>query len=127
MVASPGRTEPSTHHAYDADATDAYKQIGDSDSVSVSASNKGDDSSSVMSTSSRSFFRAPSLRRRVTDRTTAEGFRNAGTGTGTGRRASEAKSEEEAAALGLQIELGMQGQGKEGQWGIGDEARMGLE
>jgi hypothetical protein len=76
---------------------------------------KADDSASVLSTSSRSFFRAPSLRRRVTDMERS-------------RRDSEAKSEAEAAALGLQVELALQGHGKEsGQWGIGDEARMSLE
>lgn len=82
-----------------------------------------DDALSVHSTSSRSFFRTPSLMRRVTDRSavsTAEKDRP--------RRASDAVSEEEASGLGIEVELELQKQGKEGgEWGIGDEARMSLE
>lgn len=82
-----------------------------------------DDAVSLMSTSPRSVrnmkggVAAPSLRRRVTDSSRA---------SGRSRRASEAASEDDAASLGTRVGLEIQGAGKEG-WGIGDEARMGLE
>ncbi|KAK2001462.1 integral peroxisomal membrane peroxin [Colletotrichum falcatum] len=84
-----------------------------------------DDAASTLSTSSggRSFFRAPSLRRKVTDRSVAS---KADKEQDRSRRASEAKSEEEASALGLKLNLALQGKDG-GQWGIGDEARMNLE
>ncbi|KAK2017463.1 integral peroxisomal membrane peroxin [Colletotrichum eremochloae] len=84
-----------------------------------------DDAASTLSTSSggRSFFRAPSLRRKVTDKSIAS---KADKEQDRSRRASEAKSEEEAAALGLKLNLALQGKDG-GQWGIGDEARMNLE
>ncbi|KXH43531.1 integral peroxisomal membrane peroxin [Colletotrichum nymphaeae SA-01] len=84
-----------------------------------------DDTASTLSTSSggRSFFKAPSLRRKVTDKSVAS---KADKEQDRSRRASEAKSEEEAAALGLKLNLALQGK-EGGQWGIGDEARMSLE
>ncbi|GKT65394.1 integral peroxisomal membrane peroxin [Colletotrichum tofieldiae] len=84
-----------------------------------------DDAASTLSTSSggRSFFKAPSLRRKVTDKSVAG---KADKEQDRSRRASEAKSEEEASALGLKLNLALQGKDG-GQWGIGDEARMSLE
>ncbi|TDZ53177.1 Peroxisomal membrane protein PEX30 [Colletotrichum trifolii] len=84
-----------------------------------------DDAASTLSTSSggRSFFKAPSLRRKVTDKSMAS---KVDKDHDRSRRASEAKSEEEAAALGLKLNLALQGKDG-GQWGIGDEARMSLE
>ncbi|KAK3682283.1 integral peroxisomal membrane peroxin-domain-containing protein [Podospora appendiculata] len=78
------------------------------------------DSASLLSTSSRSLrFKAPSLRRRVTE-TSTQSHRS--------RRASNSTVEDDAAALGTQVGLAMQDAGKEvGSWGIGDELRMGLE
>ncbi|KAF6836478.1 integral peroxisomal membrane peroxin [Colletotrichum musicola] len=84
-----------------------------------------DDTASTLSTSSggRSFFKAPSLRRKVTDKSIASKVDKE---HDRSRRASEAKSEEEAAALGVKLNLALQGK-EGGQWGIGDEARMSLE
>jgi hypothetical protein len=76
-----------------------------------------DDAVSMLSSSSKSMrFKSPGLRRRVTDSGRSE----------RSRRASEAASEEDSAALGIRVGLEIQGAGKEG-WGIGDDARMGLE
>ena len=102
-----------------------------------------DDTLSVLSSSSRSTrFRMPSLRRRVTDSSASStaaaaaaaaaavpATTTAAHATGSSsrrRRASSAASDEDAAVLGTQLELEIQGAGKEG-WGIGDDARMGLE
>jgi hypothetical protein len=90
------------------------------------------DSASILSTSSRSFFRSPVLRRRVTDRSVVSAVSTDSAAKDAlrsvqerSRRASEAKSEEEAAALGVKgVELPEDG--KDG-WGIGDEARMMME
>ncbi|OLN94125.1 Peroxisomal membrane protein PEX30 [Colletotrichum chlorophyti] len=84
-----------------------------------------DDAASTLSTSSgsRSFFKAPSLRRKVTDKSVSSKVDKEHDKT---RRASEAKNEEEAAALGVKLNLALQGKDG-GQWGIGDEARMSLE
>ena len=113
---NPGRQEPAITIGTETDTKGVdvpYKDVDkDADGMSVSVG----DSSSIMSTSSRSFFRPNSVRRRVT-----------GTTSDRARRDSEAKSEQEAAALGLQVELGIQGSGKQGEWGIGDDARMCLE
>lgn len=79
-----------------------------------------DDAVSLQSTSSRSFFRPPSLRRRATDRSSMTKDRP--------RRASDAISESESGGLNFEVEQELQKQGKEGgEWGIGDEARMSLE
>ncbi|KAF4900497.1 Peroxisomal membrane protein PEX30 [Colletotrichum fructicola] len=89
------------------------------------AEREKDDTASTLSTSSggRSFFKTPSLRRKVTDKSISS---KVDTEQDRSRRASEAKSEEEAAALGLKLNLALQGKDG-GQWGIGDEARMSLE
>lgn len=87
------------------------------------ASKTADDSASLHSTSSKSWgFRAPSLRRRATDRSSVDM-------TTRTRRTSDVLSEEDdLSGLGTELELELQKQGQEGgTWGIGDEARMSLE
>ncbi|KAF9880318.1 integral peroxisomal membrane peroxin [Colletotrichum karsti] len=86
-----------------------------------------DDAASTLSTSSgsRSFFKTPSLRRKVTDKSISSKA-DRDHHHERSRRASDAKSEEEAAALGMKLNLALQGKDG-GQWGIGDEARMSLE
>ncbi|OTA96255.1 hypothetical protein M434DRAFT_143251 [Hypoxylon sp. CO27-5] len=81
-----------------------------------------DDAVSVLSTSSKSArlrLSGPSLRRRTTG------------GTHRSRRTSEAaslRSNDDEGSLTPALELEIQGHQKEqGQWGIGDEAQMGLE
>ncbi|KAI0164126.1 integral peroxisomal membrane peroxin-domain-containing protein [Xylariaceae sp. FL1272] len=81
-----------------------------------------DDAASIMSTSSKSArFRmpTPSLRKRPTNQSQR------------GRRASETaslRSNEEDSTLDPALELEIQGHRRDqGQWGIGDEAQMGLE
>ncbi|KAI1388145.1 Pex24p-domain-containing protein [Hypoxylon trugodes] len=85
-------------------------------------SREEDDAVSVLSTSSKSArFRlpGPSLRRRTTG------------GTHRSRRTSEAaslRSNDDEGSLTPALELEIQGhQRDQGQWGIGDEAQMGLE
>lgn len=95
------------------------------DDASLKATNNADDSASLLSTSSRSSFWPPSLRRRTTDRSSIDRGKEA-------KRASEGRSdaaeENDDGGLGIDLELELQKQGKEGgQWGIGDEARMNLE
>ncbi|KAI0116076.1 Pex24p-domain-containing protein [Hypoxylon sp. NC0597] len=92
---------------------------GDSDK---NGAKEEDDAVSVLSTSSKSArFRlsGPSLRRRTTG------------GTHRSRRTSEAaslRSNDDEGSLTPALELEIQGHQKEqGQWGIGDEAQMGLE
>lgn len=86
-----------------------------------------DDSASLHSTSSRSFFRPTSLRRKATDRSTASSAaQDKAAPAQRSRRASEAKSEEEVSGLGIAVEMEIQDRGREG-WGVGDEARMSLE
>ncbi|KAI1359527.1 integral peroxisomal membrane peroxin-domain-containing protein [Xylaria arbuscula] len=82
-----------------------------------------DDASSLLSTSSKSArfrFTAPSLRRRTTS------------GTQRSRRASEVASlrsnDGDSTTLDPALELEIQGHQRDlGQWGIGDDAQMGLE
>ncbi|KAI1098367.1 Pex24p-domain-containing protein [Jackrogersella minutella] len=85
-------------------------------------SKEEDDAVSVLSTSSKSaMFRlsGPPLRRRTT------------AGTHRSRRTSEAaslRSNDDEGSLTPALELEIQGHRKDqGQWGIGDEAQMGLE
>ncbi|KAI2627649.1 Pex24p-domain-containing protein [Hypoxylon sp. NC1633] len=93
------------------------------DSGSIkNGSKEEDDAVSVLSTSSKSArFKSsgPSLRRRTTG------------GTHRSRRTSEAaslRSNDDEGSLTPALELEIQGHWKDqGQWGIGDEAQMGLE
>lgn len=90
-------------------------------SIDESRSKAADDSASLQSTSSKSFFRSPMSRKRVTDRSAAS------KGTQRTRRESDVRSED-STGLGRELELELQKQGKDGgQWGIGDEARMSME
>ncbi|KAI0377349.1 Pex24p-domain-containing protein [Hypomontagnella monticulosa] len=90
---------------------------------SKEGSKEEDDAVSVLSTSSKSASRfrmsGPSLRRRTTG------------GTHRSRRTSEAaslRSNDDEGSLTPALELEIQGhQRDQGQWGIGDEAQMGLE
>ncbi|KAI1204324.1 Pex24p-domain-containing protein [Annulohypoxylon truncatum] len=86
------------------------------------SSKEEDDAVSVLSTSSKSArlrMSGPPLRRRTTG------------GTHRSRRTSEAaslRSNDDEGRLTPALELEIQGHGKDqGQWGIGDEAQMGLE
>ncbi|KAM5367235.1 hypothetical protein ACJZ2D_010068 [Fusarium nematophilum] len=89
-------------------------------STDDASSRAADDSLSVHSTSSRSFFRSPLMRKRVADRSGADKERT--------RRTSSLYNDDDASSLGTELALEIQKQGKPGgQWGIGDEARMSLE
>jgi hypothetical protein len=104
------------------------------DTTQPSVKTEESDTTSLLSTSSKSAgprgFRLPSLRRRVTDTGAATAATSGATAVGTGsrpRRPSEPASEDDVASvLDRNLELELQGAGKEG-WGIGDDARMGLE
>lgn len=103
-----------------------------------------DDRASIHSTSgasSRSMFWPPSLRRRPTDRSAV----TVSTATGDGKAKNQAKTKEkdrehqehrrrpsdeddDMTGLGFEVEMELQKQSRDGgEWGIGDEARMGLE
>lgn len=97
--------------------------------VKIPKPEEKEDSVSLHSTSSRSFFRPSSLRRKATDRSTASSTQEKDAPPPhhrRSRRASEAKSEEEVSGLGLAVEMEIHDRGREG-WGVGDEARMSLE
>ncbi|KAH7175849.1 integral peroxisomal membrane peroxin-domain-containing protein [Dactylonectria macrodidyma] len=83
------------------------------------ASSRADDALSVLSTSSRSFFRSPLMRKRLTDRSSTDKERT--------RRTSDVRNEEDASSLGAKLTVEIQKPGDGGRWGIGDEARMSLE
>ncbi|KAF4968793.1 hypothetical protein FSARC_3820 [Fusarium sarcochroum] len=92
------------------------------------SSKAGDDSLSVHSTSSRSFFRSPLMRKRIAaDRSGADNKER----TRRDSRASRTSSlynDDDANTLSAELALEIQKQGRPGgQWGIGDEARMNLE
>ncbi|CAG9999302.1 unnamed protein product [Clonostachys byssicola] len=86
----------------------------------------GDDSLSLASTSSKSWgFRAPSLRRRPTDRSSVDRDLNR-----RARRTSDvfADEDESTRGLGIEVETEIHKGGKDGgQWGISEESRMSLE
>ncbi|KAM3439866.1 hypothetical protein NHJ13734_003528 [Beauveria thailandica] len=86
-----------------------------------------DDNASVYSTSSKSSFWPPILRRRATDRTAADKEKEKR--EARGKRATERQdSGPDTSGLGIEVEMELQRQGKDGgQWGIGDDARMNLE
>lgn len=111
-MVSPMRSEPA-HPFLD-------QAMAERASLDDAGSRAGDDSLSVHSTSSRSFFRTPMMRRRNTDRSTADKERT--------RRSSVVLSDDDAGGLGAELTVQLQKQGKGmGEWGIGDEARMSLE
>ncbi|KAH8729314.1 integral peroxisomal membrane peroxin-domain-containing protein [Ilyonectria robusta] len=84
------------------------------------ASSRADDALSVLSTSSRSFFRSPLMRKRPTDRSATDKERI--------RRTSDVPNEEDTSSLGAELTVEIQKPGRDGgHWGIGDEARMSLE
>lgn len=84
------------------------------------ASSRADDALSVLSTSSRSFFRSPLMRKRPTDRSATDKERT--------RRTSDVPNEEDTSSLGAELTVEIQKPGRDGgHWGIGDEARMSLE
>ncbi|KAF4122792.1 Integral peroxisomal membrane peroxin [Geosmithia morbida] len=110
---------------------------------SASAGGGADDTASIHSTSSRrswNVFRSSSsaLRRKVAgDRPSADGAGSTSSRANANqnqsqhaRRKSDVLSEEDddhLSGLGIEVEMELQKRGKEGDWGIGDEARMNLE
>ncbi|SPJ71648.1 probable integral peroxisomal membrane protein [Fusarium torulosum] len=91
------------------------------------SSKAADDSLSVHSTSSKSFLRTPFMRKRVTDRSGADNKERARRDS-RASRTSSLYNDDDANSLGAELALEIQKQGRPGgQWGIGDEARMGLE
>ncbi|KAI1497938.1 integral peroxisomal membrane peroxin-domain-containing protein [Biscogniauxia marginata] len=118
--ALPARPPPVSNHSHTAlSSSNAEASTSDAERDKPK---QDDDAASVLSTSSRSArfkLPGPSLRRRPTS------------GTYRSRRASEAaslRSNEDESTLTPALELEIQGHQKElGQWGIGDEAQMGLE
>ncbi|KFA55871.1 hypothetical protein S40293_06949 [Stachybotrys chartarum IBT 40293] len=113
--------------------------------VQTDGSTKDDDSSiktaddasvsTAPSSLSRSFFRAPSLRRRPTNSSIdkekekeKDKEKDKDKDKNRPRRQSEVLDEDSASGLGIDLDLELQKQGKDGgRWGIGDEARMSLE
>ncbi|KAI8953028.1 integral peroxisomal membrane peroxin-domain-containing protein [Xylaria longipes] len=122
--ALPARPQPTTASSAP-DNTDTAVPLSTSATASTISEDKAkgeDDAVSLLSTSSKSArFRFPgsSLRRRTTGDTQRS------------RRASEAaslRSHEDDNALDPALELEIQGHHRDlGQWGIGDDAQMGLE
>ncbi|KAI0483778.1 integral peroxisomal membrane peroxin-domain-containing protein [Xylaria cf. heliscus] len=121
--ALPKRPPPVVSSALD--NTDMGAPLSASAPVSIHSEDKArgeDDAVSLLSTSSKSArfrFPGPSLRRRTTGETQRS------------RRASEAaslRSHDDDNALDPALELEIQGHHRDlGQWGIGDDAQMGLE
>ncbi|KAH6894211.1 integral peroxisomal membrane peroxin-domain-containing protein [Thelonectria olida] len=99
----------------------AIHSIAEDLSTDEASSRAADDALSVTSTSSRSFFRSPLMRKRQTDRSNMDKERT--------RRTSDVRREDDvSSSLGAELTLEIQKQGKDGgTWGIGDEARMNLE
>ncbi|KAI5464820.1 integral peroxisomal membrane peroxin-domain-containing protein [Mariannaea sp. PMI_226] len=95
---------------------------GDFSTDDASSRGATDDAQSVLSTSSRSFFRSPMMRKRQADRSVPIDKERT-------RRASDVRREDDtSSSLGAELAVEIQKQGKEGgTWGIGDEARMNLE
>lgn len=105
------------------DAADQAQAHAEDLSIDDASSKAADDSLSVHSTSSRSFFRSPLMRKRVADRSVTDKER-----TRRASRTSSLYNDDDASGLGASLALEIQKQGKPGgQWGIGDEARMSLE
>lgn len=106
-----------------ADHRVTLEPVPESDDEAIHIPKPEEDSASQHSTSSRSFFRPGSLRRKATDRSNSSQEKELPPRV---RRTSEAKSEEEVSGLGLAVEMEIQDRGRSG-WGVGDEARMSLE
>jgi hypothetical protein len=107
------------------DHTVAEKGSSTANSAENASLRTADDGTSLHSTSasSKSIFWPPSLRRRTTDRSTA----TAATADKEHRR-RPSDDDEDLTGLGFEVEMELQKQSKDGgEWGIGDEARMGLE
>lgn len=84
-----------------------------------------DDNASTHSAASRSFW--PTLRRRTTDRSAQSKEKDSKRPSDMMSDAASIMTMDEDDAgpsLGIEAEMEMQ---KQGRWGIGDEARMGLE
>ncbi|KAI0417822.1 integral peroxisomal membrane peroxin-domain-containing protein [Xylaria grammica] len=121
--ALPARPQPATPSV--PDTTDPSVPLAASAPEATTSEGKAkseDDAVSLLSTSSKSArfrFPGPSLRRRNTG------------GTQHSRRASEVaslRSNDDDSTLDPALELEIQGHQRDlGQWGIGDEAQMGLE
>ncbi|KAI3330233.1 integral peroxisomal membrane peroxin-domain-containing protein [Ustulina deusta] len=120
--ALPARPQPAASSVLDTtDPTAPLSTSAPETTISEDRVGGEDDAVSLLSTSSRSArfrFPAPSLRRRTS-------------GTQHSRRASEVaslRSNDDDSALDPALELEIQGHQRDlGQWGIGDEAQMGLE
>ncbi|KAI1069458.1 hypothetical protein LB507_008809 [Fusarium sp. FIESC RH6] len=114
MVATRSGTDNT--QAEDLSNDDASSKAAD-DSLSVH-------STSVHSTSSKSFLRSPFMRKRAPGADNKERARR----DSRASRTSSLYNDDDASALSAELALEIQKQGRPGgQWGIGDEARMGLE
>ncbi|KAI1429654.1 integral peroxisomal membrane peroxin-domain-containing protein [Xylaria sp. FL1777] len=121
--ALPARPQPTVSSA--PETTDSSALLSSSapeTTVSEDKMKREDDTASLLSTSSKSArfrFPSPSLRRRTTS------------GTQHSRRASEVasvRSNDDDSTLDPALELEIHGHQRDlGQWGIGDDAQMGLE
>ncbi|KAF5601888.1 integral peroxisomal membrane [Fusarium pseudocircinatum] len=110
----PTRAVPEQSHGEDISNDDA-------------SSKAADDSLSVHSTSSRSFFKSPLMRKRIADRPGADNKERTRRDSRTSRTSS-LYNDDDADSLSAELALEIQKQGRPGgQWGIGDEARMSLE
>ncbi|KAI0430517.1 integral peroxisomal membrane peroxin-domain-containing protein [Xylaria sp. FL1042] len=119
----PARPQPAASSV--PDTTDPSAPLSASAPETTSSEDKvkrEEDAASILSTSSKSArfrFPSPSLRRRTTS------------GTQRSRRASEVaslRSNDDDSTLDPALELEIQGHQRDlGQWGIGDDAQMGLE
>lgn len=91
----------------------------------VASTKTADDSASLHSTSttSRSFFRPSSFRRRTTDQSSV----TKGKDSESTKRTSAVLDEEDESGLSLSVDLQLQQQKDAGDWGIADDARMNLE
>lgn len=125
---SPMRSEPALPFLDQTPATPSETHTSHAED-----SKAGEDTTSLHSTSSKSWvFRPPSLRRRGTDKSSTEKEQKQNQKPKRQQRTrstSDVLSEEEdVSGLGIEVEMELQAQGKDGgQWGIGDEARMNLE
>lgn len=93
----------------------------------VASTKNADDNASVHSTSttSRSFFRPASFRRRTTDQ--ASILSKSKDSERLNRSSAVLDEEDEESALSLSVDLQLQQRKEAGDWGIADDARMSLE